>query len=148
MDESRQFETDRQLSLNPSKQHHSARAQQGFSLIGFLCTLIVFGVAGLVALRAGPSLLEFWALEKAVKASVALASTPAELRLAFDKFAAAGAIDVVEGKDLVVEGRGKSLQASFSYEKKIPLYGPTSLLILYRGSSLAAPTEANQEAAK
>lgn len=113
----------------------------GFSLIGFLCTLVVLGTAGMLALRAGPSVVEYWAVEKAVKAAVAVAGTPDELRATFDKLAAAGFIDSVEGKDLHITGRGKDMQARFAYQKKIPLVGPASLLIEYQGSTINEDSE-------
>jgi hypothetical protein len=109
--------------------------QAGFSLIGFLCTLVVLGTAGVLALRAGPSVIEYWAVKKAVAAAAAVAGTPDELRSTFDKLAAAGFIDSVEGKDLQITGRGKDMQASFAYQKKIPLVGRASLLIEYQGST-------------
>lgn len=115
-----------------------SRSQQrlgGFSLIGFLCTLIVFGLAGMLALRAGPGVIEYWAVEKAVKAAAAMSSTPDELRSAFDKLAAAGFIDAIEGKDLSISGRGEHMQVSFAYQKSIPLYGPARLVIDYKGST-------------
>ena len=43
------------------------------------------------------------------------------------------------GKDLVIKGSGDSMQASFTYEKKIYLAGPASLLIVYRGSNASVP---------
>lgn len=109
--------------------------ERGFSLVGFLCTLVVLGGAGMLALRAGPSVIEYWAVKKAVAAAAAVARTPDEVRTTFDKLAAAGFIDSVEGKDLQIAGRGKEMQVSFSYQKKIPLAGPASLLIDYRGST-------------
>lgn len=108
---------------------------RGFSLLGFLCTLIVLGSAGMLALRAGPSVIEYWAVKKAISAAVAMSDSPAEVRSAFDKLAAAGFIDSVEGKDLDISGRGKEMQVSFSYQKRISLVGPASLLIEYRGST-------------
>lgn len=118
-----------------SSRARSDKEQAGFSLIGFLCTLVVLGTAGMLALRAGPSVVEYWAVKKAIVAAAAVAGTPDELRSTFDKLAAAGFIDSVEGKDLQVTGRGKDLQASFAYQKKIPLVGPASLLIEYQGST-------------
>lgn len=109
--------------------------ERGFSLVGFLCTLVVLGGAGMLALRAGPSVIEYWAVKKAVAAAATVARTPDEVRTTFDKLAAAGFIDSVEGKDLQIAGRGKEMQVSFSYQKKIPLAGPASLLIDYRGST-------------
>lgn len=119
----------------------SERGQRGFSLFGFLCTLAVLGTAGLLLLRAGPSMFEYWAIKKAVAAAVAVSTTPQELRTAFDKMAAAGFVDTLQGKDLKVTGRGADMQVDFSYEKRIPLFGPTSLLIEYQGSSNGDGTE-------
>ena len=113
----------------------SDKYQGGFSLIGFLCTLTVFGVMGLLLVRAGPSVLEYWAIDKAIAAASMAADTPDELRNAFDKLAAAGYVDSIEGKDLKITGTGKVMEISFSYEKKIPLFGPASLLIDYRGGT-------------
>ena len=111
------------------------KRQGGFSLIGFLSTLTLLGAIGFLLVRAGPSVVEFWAIDKAIAAASVAANTPDELRRAFDKLAAAGYIDSIEGKDLKITGAGKDMEISFSYEKKIPLVGPTNLLIDYRGST-------------
>ncbi len=128
----------------------SERREDGFSLIGFLCTLIVVGVAGLLALRAGPGVIEYWAVEKAVKAAKATSNTPDEVRGSFDKLAAAGFIDAIEGKDLKISGRGDNMEVSFAYQKKVPLYGPASLVIEYKGSTAEAKgaNEAGNDAGK
>jgi hypothetical protein len=119
----------------------SDKRQGGFSLIGFLSTLTVLGAIGLLLVRAGPSVVEFWAIDKAVAAASIAANTPDELRRAFDKLAAAGYIDSIEGKDLKITGAGKDMEVSFSYEKKIPLVGPANLLIDYRGGTAHAVPE-------
>ena len=119
----------------------SDKRQGGFSLIGFLSTLTVFGAIGFLLVRAGPSVVEFWAIDKAVAAASIAANTPDELRRAFDKLAAAGYIDAIEGKDLKITGAGKDMEISFSYEKKIPLVGPANLLIDYRGGTAHAVPE-------
>ena len=111
------------------------KRQGGFSLIGFLSTLTLLGAIGFLLVRAGPSVVEFWAIDKAIAAASVAANTPDELRRAFDKLAAAGYIDSIEGKDLKITGAGKDMEISFSYEKKIPLVGPTNLLIDYRGGT-------------
>ena len=116
----------------------SQPAQRGFSLIGSMLSLAMLGLIGLLAVRVGPSVLEYWAIDKAVKAAKAVANTPTEVRVAFDRMADAGYIDTISGKDLVIEGTGNEMQVSFAYEKKIPLAGPASLLIDYRGTTAAA----------
>jgi len=116
----------------------SEKQQAGFSLIAFLSTLTLFGAIGLLLVRAGPTVVEYWAIDKAVAAASLTADTPNELRQAFDKLVAAGFIDSIEGKDLKITGTGKEMEISFAYEKKIPLFGPASLLIDYRGGSVPA----------
>ena len=120
---------------------NSDQRQGGFSLIGFLSTLTVFGAIGFLLVRAGPSVVEYWSIDKAVAAASIAANTPDELRRAFDKLAAAGYIDSIEGKDLKITGAGKDMEISFSYEKKIPLVGPANLLIDYRGGTAHAVPE-------
>ncbi len=119
----------------------SDQSQRGFSLIGFLSTLTLLGAMGVLAVRAGPSVIEYWAIGKAVSAASITATTPDELRRAFDKLAAAGYIDSIEGKDLEIAGKGPEMEISFAYQKKIPLVGPASLLIDYRGSTAQAVPE-------
>lgn len=119
----------------------SHKQQRGFSLFGFLSMLIVLGVSGLLLVRAAPSVIEYWAIDKAVSAASLAADTPDELRRTFDKLAAAGYIDSIEGKDLQITVDGTQMTISFSYEKKIPLVGPASLLIDYRGGTAQAVPE-------
>jgi len=41
----------------------------------------------------------------------------------------------VSGRDLLIERDGQQLNISFSYEKRVPLFGPATLLIQYEGST-------------
>ena len=119
----------------------SDKRQHGFSLLDFLSTLILLGAAGVLVVRAGPSVIEYWAIGKAVSAASMTTSNPDEVRRAFDKLAAAGYIDSIEGKDLEIAGKGPEMEISFAYQKKIPLVGPATLLIDYRGSTAQAVPE-------
>ncbi len=112
---------------------HADLSIQGFSLIGLLSALTLFGAAGLLVIRVGPSVIEYWAIEKAVKAASAVSATPSEMRAAYDKLASVAYIDAVQGKDLLIEGSGDAMKVRFAYEKRIPLSGPASLVIAYRG---------------
>ncbi len=123
------------MTRSESSRTGSDTGQRGFSLIGFLCTLLVFAAGGWIALRTAPSVLEYWAVKKAVTTASTLAETPEQLRATFDRLAATGLIESIHGKDLEVSGQGKEMQVSFAYEKRIPLAGPASLLIEYKGSN-------------
>ena len=119
----------------------SESAQRGFSLIGMLCTLSMLGLIGLLVVRGGSGVIEYWAINKAVSAARLVAKTPAEIRVTFDKLAAAGYIDTIDGKDLSITGTGDNMQISFAYQKKIPLLGPASLVIDYHGSTATETPE-------
>ena len=114
--------------------------QKGLSLIGLLCTLFVFASFIWLAIRIVPTMLEFWAIEKAIAAAKVVSKTPVDLRVAFDKIANASRIDAVDAKSLVIQGSGSDMKISFSYQKiiplaNIPLAGPASLMIDYHGST-------------
>lgn len=115
----------------------SKSVQQGFSLIGFLSSILIIVVAVLLLVRVGPGVLEYWAIGKAVSAAKLMATSPAELRASFNKIAAAGNIEAIEGKNLEITGTGDDMQVSFAYQKKIHLVGPASLVIDYKSSTAA-----------
>ena len=106
------------MRLRSDQMRRLPRRQNGFSLIGLLCTLLVFGLIGVLGVRAGPSVIEYWAVGKAVAAAKAVSKTPAELRASFDKLAAAGYIDSIAGSDLSISGSNDDLQVDFVYQKK------------------------------
>ena len=133
----------RNLSHTPTQKmgtRPNVKQQKGMSLIGLVCTLFVFASFFWLAIRIVPTMLEFWAIEKAIAAAKVVSKTPAELRVAFDKIADASHINTLDGKSLVIQGTGSAMQISFSYQKviplaNIPLAGPASLMIDYRGST-------------
>ena len=115
----------------------SRRRQRGLSLIGLLVVgaLIVFGA--LLAMKVVPSALEYNAIRSAVtKVASAGGTTVRDYQVAFDRYAAVDDITSITGKDLVIEKRQNDQTViSFQYEKRIPLFGPASLVIDYRGSA-------------
>jgi type II secretory pathway pseudopilin PulG len=121
----------------PLRFDESRRRQRGLSLIGLLVVgaLIVFGA--LLAMKVVPSALEYNAIRSAVtKVASAGGTTVRDYQVAFDRYAAVDDITSITGKDLVIEKRqdGQTV-VSFQYEKRIPLFGPASLVIDYRGSA-------------
>lgn len=121
----------------PLRFEESRRRQRGLSLIGLLVVgaLIVFGA--LLAMKVVPSALEYNAIRSAVtKVASAGGTTVRDYQVAFDRYAAVDDITSITGKDLVIEKRqdGQTV-ISFQYEKRIPLFGPASLVIDYRGSA-------------
>ncbi|MCL4184898.1 MAG: DUF4845 domain-containing protein [Burkholderiaceae bacterium] len=121
----------------PSHAATARRAQRGLSLIGLLVTGVLIAFAALLALKVVPSALEYNAIRSALaKVASAGGNSARDYQVAFDRFAAVDDITSISGKDLIVERRpdGQTV-VSFQYEKRIPLFGPVSLVIDYRGSS-------------
>jgi len=113
------------------------RRQAGLSLLGLLLAAFVVVVVALFGMRVVPSALEYRAIVSAVnKVGSSGANTPRDVQVAFDRFAAIDDIRSIAGKDLQVERQPDGTMAvSFQYEKRIPLYGPASLVIDYQGSN-------------
>jgi hypothetical protein len=125
--------------MNPTRTPFPAprRRQAGLSLLGLLLAAFVVVVVALVGMRVVPSALEYRAIVSAVnKVGSGGANTPRDVQVAFDRFAAVDDIRSIAGKDLLVERQPDgTMSVSFQYEKRIPLYGPASLVIDYQGSN-------------
>lgn len=113
------------------------RAQRGLSLIGLVLAAAVIVFAALLVMKVVPSALEYNAIRGAItKVATAGGNSIRDYQVAFDRYAAIDDITSIAGKDLVIEKRGDGHTViSFEYEKRIPLFGPASLVIHYRGSS-------------
>lgn len=112
-------------------------AQRGLSLIGLVVVGALLVFAALLAMKVVPSALEYNAIRGAVTKIVTQGGNSArDYQLAFDRYAAIDDIRSIRGTDLIIERSpdGRAV-VSFQYEKRIPLWGPVSLIIDYRGSS-------------
>lgn len=113
------------------------RDQSGLSLLGLLLSAVIIVAGVLLVLRVVPSALEYRAIVSAVnKIGSSGADSPRAVQVAFDRFAAIDDITSIAGKDLLVERQPDgTMLVSFQYEKRIPLFGPASLVIDYQGSN-------------
>ena len=130
------------MSLRPSRSLFAEprRPQSGFSLLALLVVggLLVFFAT--LAMRVVPSALEYMAIKSALEkvATSGSANSSREIQSSFDRFAAVDDITSITGKDLTIEKDASGATViSFAYEKRIPLYGPVTLLIDYQGSNRA-----------
>jgi hypothetical protein len=121
----------------------SKRNQRGVSLIGLIVVLAVVGVFGVTAMKIFPTVNEFYAIKRAVTSAKAAGSTPADIRMAFNRQAEVGYIDSIQGKDLEIAPGPNGMIVSFAYQKVIPLVGPASLLLDYHGSTSPTAVAAN-----
>lgn len=109
--------------------------QQGMSLIGLILTLGILGVLVMIGAKVAPTVIEFVGIKKAIVTAKATGTTPREIMDAFDKQADVGYLESIKGKDLVITKGDNGFDVSFSYQKKIPLAGPASLVMDYEGTT-------------
>ena len=108
----------------------------GFSVWTLLVIVVfVVGVA-LPALRAIPSLVEYFSVKRAAGYAKQRAANKREVVEFFEKQAAIDRITAVKGEDLLIreDDNGTIQSVDFSYRTEVPVYGPLSLLITYSGT--------------
>jgi Domain of unknown function (DUF4845) len=133
MVEYRGHEADREFPMR------STKYQGGVGFVGFILIMaLLIGIA-VLGMRLFPAVTEFMTVEKTVKRIVNEApnATPQEWRSSFDKFAQIDNITSLGGKDLQIDKTQAGASVAFSYDKKISLFGPASLLLEFRGGTKA-----------
>lgn len=110
---------------------------RGFTLIGLLSWAMVVGFAGYLIVRTLPTVIEFYAFQRAIdKIAAAAPTTVGEIRRAFDRQKDVDYTSTaITGNDLDITKENDRVVISFAYDKEIELVGPVSLLIKYRGRS-------------
>jgi type II secretory pathway pseudopilin PulG len=120
----------------------AANGQRGVSLIGLIFVLAILAMLGVLALKIVPTVSEYQTIKKAIGVAKAAGSSIPEIRSSFDKQADTGYVESIAGKDLDIVKTADGFEVSFAYEKKIPLFGPASLVLDYEGST--APTSSTK----
>ena len=109
--------------------------QRGLSFIGLVFILLIAVAVVFVGTKSMPILLEWQAINKAVKKAASEGSTVAAVRGSFNRAAAIDDITSISGEDLEVTKQNEKVVASYEYSREIPLYGPAYLLYRFQGSS-------------
>jgi signal peptidase I len=123
----------------PAPRRAFPASQRGLSLLGLIVLGVILVFGALVTLKVFPTVTEFLAIKRAVVKARADGTDPQTIRSAFDRAAAVDDITSITGKDLrIVREPGGGFAVSFEYEKKIPLAGPASLMLEYRGDASQA----------
>lgn len=110
--------------------------ERGISLIGLIFVLAILGGIGLLAMQVVPTYIEYRAILGAIeRAKKDGGENIKEIQDSFNKSAEVGYITAIQGRDLLIVRENGQFEISFEYEKKIPLAGPTSLLMEYKGTT-------------
>jgi len=109
--------------------------QAGVSLSGLIFVLAILGFIGVLGMKIVPTYSEYRAVVAAIKTAKATGGSVREMQQSFDNSATVNYISSISGKDLVIAKDNGETEISFAYDKKIPLFGPASLLLEYAGST-------------
>jgi type II secretory pathway pseudopilin PulG len=111
--------------------------QRGLTLIGLIVVLFLLIVVALVGMKVVPAYMEFGTARNAIQAIARerSASTPAEVRRAFESRAAIDDINAVKPSDLDVTKEGGDMVISFAYRKEVPLFANVGVYMDFAASS-------------
>ncbi|HTY02453.1 MAG TPA: DUF4845 domain-containing protein [Rhodocyclaceae bacterium] len=117
----------------------SIRYQRGLTLSGLLIAGILVALVVIVGMKVVPDVIEYAKIVSDIKALAQdpnlKQASPAEVRKAYERRAIVDHISAITPQDIDVVRDGSGLVLSFSYTKRITLFGPVSLLIDFEGSS-------------
>jgi len=106
-------------------------------VLGMLVVGIIIVFVAIGGLKIAPAYIEYFTVKKAIVgvAQTTSKGTVAEVRQAFDRRAQIDDIDVIAAKDLEITKEGNDIVISFSYPKRISLFGNVSVVIDFAASS-------------
>ena len=113
----------------------SENRQHGLSLVGFLFGIIIVALLAVLGMKVVPTVLEYAAIKKAIVNAKNAGTTVKEIQDSFDRQRETNYVESVSGKDLEITRTGDGWDVSISYQKKIGLFGPASLLIEYEATT-------------
>ena len=110
--------------------------QRGVSIIGLLVILVILIVVALFAMKVVPSFMEYRTAKGAIQAVARSgASSPADVRRAFENRATIDNITTLKPTDLEITREGNQTVIAFSYRKEVPLFTGVGLYIDYAANS-------------
>lgn len=100
------------------------RTQRGITLTGAIAGMAVLAFVGLFAAKLMPSYLEYFAVQKILRAmdtTGELKGSVAEIRRSFDKRNAVEQVQAVGGGDLEISKEGGEVVVSATWSAKVPM---------------------------
>jgi len=114
-------------------------SQRGLTVTGLLFGGMAIVLIAVLGMKVVPEVVEYTKIVADIKA---IARDPAlqqaslaEVRQSYTRRAIVDQVSAVTAQDIDVSRNGNTLILSFSYTKKIPLFGPVSLLIDFEGAT-------------
>ncbi|MBV5284661.1 MAG: DUF4845 domain-containing protein [Methyloversatilis discipulorum] len=115
------------------------RKQSGLSMVGFVLVAGLVAIVVILGMKSVPAVIEYYTILKNVKAIVksgeVKGGTVADYRNAYAKRAIMDEMSSVTPADLDIVKDTQGVEISFAYQRKVPLFGPVSLLFDFEGSA-------------
>ena len=115
------------------------RTQSGLSLVGFLFVAAIAGLVLVLGMKTVPAVIEYYTILKNVNAIVKngeiKGGTVADYRNAFAKRSIMDEMSSVKPADLSIIKDSQGVEISFEYSRKVPMFGPVSILFEFEGSA-------------
>ena len=111
--------------------------QRGLTLGGLIVWLFILAIVALLGMNLVPAYVEYGTARNAIQAIARErnASTPAEVRRAFESRAAIDDINTVKGSDLEITKEGGEMVIGFAYRKEVPLFANVGVYLDFAASS-------------
>lgn len=119
------------------RMQRSQHRSRGVTLGGLFVFLFVFISLALLAMRLIPAYIEYGTAKNAIKAigRERQATTPGDVRRAFDARASIDDIKAVRAQDLEITKDGPDMVIAFAYRKEVPLFANLGVYIDFAASS-------------
>lgn len=115
------------------------KLQRGLSLNGLMIGGALLAVVALLGMKAVPPWIEYGNIIKAIKGTAGDGSlkeaSMAQVRSAYERRASIDNIESITPADLEITKESGDLVISFAYSRKVRLFGNTSLVFDFEGSS-------------
>ena len=112
------------------------KQQYGVSIMGLLIVLVLVIVLALFGMKVIPSVMEYRTAKGAIQAVARSGATsPQDVRRAFENRATIDNITSVRPKDLEITRDGNSVVIAFAYRKEIPLFTGVGLYLDFAANS-------------
>ncbi|MEX8497877.1 MAG: DUF4845 domain-containing protein [Leptothrix ochracea] len=123
--------------MTPSSSRSSRRAQQGITMVGLLFWSVLIVFAAVLLIKTVPAYVEFESVKTLVnQTAVKGGNTVPEIKANFERMRSnQGTIDSMNSGNLDITKDNDRIVINFAYDKEIPLFGPVSLLLKFRGRS-------------
>jgi len=112
------------------------KQQYGVSIMGLLIALVLVIVLALFGMKVIPSVLEYRSAKGAIQGVARSGATsPQDVRRAFENRATIDNITSVRPQDLEITRDGNSVVIAFAYRKEIPLFTGVGLYLDFAANS-------------